>query len=187
MTNDNGSSLRIERLERANRRIKWALGLYMLLSALFAVFVLLRHPRKENTLEANEFVVTDKAGHVMARLGSSPVGTCLEILGKTKEATATLCAGDESGSELLLTTHHGRSRAFLSAGGKFYESVGQTVLPGLIIAEVNGGSISASVGTEGKLGLDLVKEQNAVVISVPESKPAISLLGKDGKTLWTAP
>ncbi len=187
MTDENTSLFRIEKLEAENRRIKWGLGLCIVLLALFTILILTERVRTKNTLEAKEFLLRDRSGQVVARLGSNSVGTCFEILGKTKGASAIMCAGDESGSDLLLTTRHGESRAFLSAGGRMYESVGESMLPGLIIAENGAGVISATVGTKGKLAFGPGTGQNAVVISVPQTKPTIDLLGNNGKTLWNAP
>lgn len=179
MTNENDSLLRIEKLESSNRRIKWYLGLYILTSIPLIVLPLMRASRQAGqTFEAREFLVRDKSGHVTARLGSSPVGTCLEILGESKEATATLCAGDKSGSDLLLTTHHAASRALLSAGGKIYESADGTVLPTLMIAEEGEGIVTATVGADSALALGRRVGQKA---------PAIDVLDGNGKTLWTAP
>lgn len=187
MTDEKTSLLRIEKLETENPRIKWGLGLCIILFTLSTLLMVTERVKTKSTLEAKEFLLRDQAGRVAARLGSSSRGTCFELLGRTKEASALMCAGDESGSDLLLTTRHGESRAFLSADGRMYETVDGTILPGLFIAENGAGIISATVGTKGKLAFGPGTGQNAVVISVPQTKPTIDLLANDGKTLWNAP
>jgi hypothetical protein len=183
--NENEFSFRIEKLETENRRIKLILCFCVVVLGVFTAFVLRERVRAKDTLEAKEFLLKDQSGQTLARLSSGSVGTCFEILGKTNQASAMLCAGDESGSDLLLTTEHGTSRAFLSAGGRMYESVGESILPSLMIAQDGKGLVRATVGTNQNLGLHA--DQNAAVTSISKTQPTINLLDNNGKILWTAP
>jgi hypothetical protein len=179
---------RIRDIEAAHRRFKWYATVAIVVLAGSIVIVMLRtQPRK--TVEAREFLLKDQSGQVLARLGATGLtGTCLEILGKAKEASATICAGDESGSDLQLTTHRGQSRAYLSAGGKLYEALGQTIAPSLIIADGDGANLlSVAVGPKARFLLGHGSEENSVVISISQDKPRISISTKAGKVLWSAP
>jgi hypothetical protein len=73
-------------------------------------------------------------------------------------------------------------RAFLSAGLR-------DLYPGLVIATDDGKRlISASLGTETKLVVGQGTEQNSlVVLTTPENKATLRIVGGTGKTLWTAP
>jgi len=184
---ENESLSRLERLEKENRRIKLALIFCLVLSTVFAFVATMGYVRTKNTVDAKEFLLRDQSGQIVARFGSRSVGTCLEVFGKTKNASATLCAGDESGSGLALTTNHGESRAVLSAGGTMYESIGESMPPSLIIAKNGEGLVNMTVGTDQGLRLARQAGANSILMSVPSARPSISLLDKSGRTLWSSP
>jgi hypothetical protein len=187
MVDETKSTLRIHKIERENRLLKGIIAVHVILSLAFATFVFLERARTKNSLEAKEILLKDQSGRVAARLGSNSIGTCLEILGKTKRAAAAICVGDESGSDLLLTTDHGDSRAFLSAGGKMYESAGENVQPSLTIARNGEGLITATMGAGGDSTPAQQSAESTASISVSQTKPAISLVDKNGKILWIVP
>lgn len=182
------SFTKIRELEAEHRRFKWYTALaFIVLTGLIVIVMLRVLPRK--TIEAREFLLKDRSGQILARLGATELsGTCFEILGKKKDASATLCAGDESGSDLQLTTHHGQSRAYLSAGGKMFEALGQSITPSLTITDGDSASLlSAAVGPKTRLLLGHGSEEDSVVISISQDKPRITISTKAGKVLWSAP
>jgi hypothetical protein len=187
MSDEDRWLLRIENIERENRRLKLVLLLSTLLSMVALALIVTSHFHEKRVLEAQELLLKDSSGDVVARLGSRAVGACFELFGKTKDASAVLCAGDDAGADLLLTTHHGDSRALVSAGGKMYETVGATTVPSLLIAQGGKGFVSLTIGTDRSLGIPHSDAQKTAAVSVLGERPAINLLDSNGKTLWTAP
>jgi hypothetical protein len=188
MTDTQGIESAIERLGAQNRRMKWLLSLLSLLFALLVAWVYLQIGRQKNTMEVQELLLKDRLGQVVARLGTSPAGTCLDLLGKKKVATAEICVADETGSVLSLINDRGDSRALLTAGVRLFESMRESLPPGLTISKANGTYlIDASLGPETKLTVGGGAEHSAVVLSVPRDKPSITVLNSDGKARWTAP
>ncbi|MGA8143980.1 MAG: hypothetical protein WB987_08845 [Candidatus Acidiferrales bacterium] len=122
---------RIEKLEVANLRLKWAGALCLGLLAAIGVFIGLRKPLS-SAVEASEFLLRGRDGKIVAKLSDNAFGTCFEIFGRGKAAGAELCAGDDYGASLSLTNHHGESRAFISAGSKQFESIGSSFVPTLL-------------------------------------------------------
>ena len=179
--------LRIEGIERENRRLKLVLLASALLSMVAIALVVVSHFHEKRILAAREFLLKDSSGDVVARLGSGAVGACLEVFGKTKDASAVLCAGDDAGANLLLTTHHGDSRALMSAGGKMYETVNAPAVPSLLIAQGGKGFVSLTIGTDRSLGIPHSGKQETAAVSLLGDRPAINLLDSNGKALWTAP
>jgi hypothetical protein len=178
---------RIGRVENDNRRIKLAIVATFLLSAVILAFMASGLLRGKQALEAQELLLKDSSGHIVARLGSGPVGACLEILGKTKESSATLCAGDDSGSSLFLAAHHGDSRALVSAGGLIYETPNGNTSPSLMISEGGKDLISLTVGRGQAIGIPQNDRQASPAMYVIGEKPAVSLLKPNGTSIWTAP
>jgi hypothetical protein len=177
MADEDKLLLRIEGVERESRRMKLAMLLSLLLSAA-AIFLILRsQAQMKQSLEAREILLKDSSGHVVARLGPQPIGACLEIFGKTKNASAALCVGDDVGADLLLTTRHGDGRVLISAGGKMYETTDSTKVPSILIAQAGKGLVSLAVGTDQSLG---TPHRDA-------EKPAMSVQDSSGKILWSAP
>ena len=185
MSHENGLVERIEKMERANRRIRWFSALLIVLITL--LLFAWRMERKD-VVQAKEFILKDDSGAVVARLSHTNWGTCLELTGKGQASEASLCVGDDYGSSLQLTNQHGADRAFLSAGLRMVEGPG-TLSPGLVIAKDDGKSlISVSLGTETKLVVGQGTEKNSlVVLATPQMKPTIRILDSTGKTLWTTP
>ena len=177
---------RIEKLEAANLRLTWVAGIILGLLAAFVVIVTVRTATKKS-IEANEFLLRDRDGRIVARLSDKSSGTCFEIVGQAKATSAELCAGDNYGASLSLSNDHGASRAFLSAGSQMLEGSG-SVVPSLLIAKHDGKDlVSATIGAETKLVVGHGTEENSFVVSTTESKSTVSLRGSDGKPHWTAP
>jgi hypothetical protein len=179
--------LRMEKAERENGRMRVALICSMILSVAAVTLTLTSHFLAKHTVQTQELLLKNQSGQVVARLGSRPSGACLEILGQTKDASAMLCAGDETGADLVLTTNHGDSRALMSAGGKMYETIYNDVSPNLLIAQAGKGLVSLTVGTDRSLGIAQKDGENSAAVSVLGQRPRVSLLDKNGKALWSAP
>ncbi|MGB7231517.1 MAG: hypothetical protein WBD19_07580, partial [Candidatus Acidiferrum sp.] len=185
MSDEDRWLFRIERIERENRRLKLVMTLSTLLSIVALALIVTGHFHEKRILEAQEILLKDSSGNVMARIGSRAVGACFEMYGKTKDASVVLCAGDDAGADLLLTTRHGDSRVLISAGGKMYETVGATSVPSLLIAQGGKGFVSLAVGTDPSLGMPHSAAQKSAVVSVLGERPTINLLDSNGKTLWS--
>jgi hypothetical protein len=85
------------------------------------------------TVEANQFVLKDEAGNVIAKLGAQRIdGTCLTLSTKENSATAQLCVGEDGSSGLLLSGKSGHSSISLSTGNNAAEQ-------GLELGQVNTG------------------------------------------------
>jgi hypothetical protein len=179
--------LRIGKAERENRRMRLALICSIVLSMAAVTLALTSHFHAKEVIQTQELLLKNQSGQIVARLGSRPSGACLEILGKTKDASAMLCAGDQTGADLVLTTHHGDSRVLVSAGGKMYETIHDEVPPSLLIAQAGKGLISLKIGTDRSLGIAQENEENSAAVSVLGQRPAVSLLDQNGKELWSAP
>jgi hypothetical protein len=178
--------LRLEKAERHNGRMRLALICSMILSIAAVSLALTSHFLAKHTVQTQELVLKNQSGQVVARLGSRSSAACLEILGQTKDASAMLCAGDETGAGLVLTTHHGDSRALISAGGKMYETIDNSVPPSILIAQAGKGLVSLTVGTDRSLGVAQKDGGNSGAVSVLGQRPTVSLFDEHGKVLWSA-
>jgi len=77
-----------------------------------------RHP---NTIEANQFVVRDRAGNVVAKLGQGSFGeTCLTLIANQNVSVASMCVQDREGALLDLHNLKSESRTTMTPG--FYTS-----------------------------------------------------------------
>jgi hypothetical protein len=91
-----------------------------------------RHPR---TLEANEFLLKDRAGNVVARLGQYNFGdTCLSLTANQNISVANLCVQNNEGSSLDLHNLKSESRVTLTPGFNLYEPPSHFE-PALVITE----------------------------------------------------
>jgi hypothetical protein len=92
-------------------------------------------------MEASEFLVRDRAGNVVARLGQSGFGdTCLTLTANQNVSVADLCVQNGEGASLDLHNLKSESRATLTPGFKMYEPMSH-VQAALVIVE-NGHKIS---------------------------------------------
>lgn len=185
MENETQLLAKVKRLESLYLRITWVGGL---LFVFVAVISLWGRMGSKDSISVREVLIKDEAGRVVAKLGTNDLsGTCLQLKSKEEGSAAELCVGDAATSSLMLSTHRGATRAFLSAGSRLYEN-GGVLSPGLLIADADGEKlVSATLGAETKLIIGRGTENNSVVIAAPPTKPTIKLLGGEGKPLWTAP
>jgi hypothetical protein len=120
-------------IERLRSDIFWTrciLGVAILCLAALNVANFRRHAE---TIEANEFVLKDRAGNVAARLGKDSLGdTCLTLTAREHAAVASMCVEDDVGSSLDLYNRKPESRAVLTPGFHLSEPY-MPVDPALII------------------------------------------------------
>lgn len=176
---------KIRQLEVRSSRIKWlGLTLIAILAALSFVDRLQSH--KTRTVVTSELLLTDTHGKVVATLSTKEGHACLNLDGQDGLARAQLCAGDEYGASLDLTTHKGQTRAILSAGTKLTEGGGE-LTPSLIISEKDGEHlVSASVGENTKVLIGHGTERDSIILS-SRGRPTISVAGESGKIEWSVP
>jgi hypothetical protein len=173
-------------IEKLRRDILWtrcvAAALFLCL-AVASVANWTRHPR---TVEANEFLVKDHAGNVVARLGQSDFGdTCLYLTAKQNISVASLCVQDGEGASLDLLNVKRQSRATLTPGFTIYEPL-YHFQPALSINDAMGSHfVDINVGTETKLvmGHD---SKDSVFISSRTGEPKIVLFGMNQKPVWSS-
>jgi hypothetical protein len=123
---------RIERLQRDVFRTKCVAVVLFLCLAAGSIATWARHPK---TAEANEFLLKDRAGNVVARLGQDGFGdTCLILSAKQNVSVASLCVQNDEGASLDLHNLKSESRATLTPGFNLYEPMSH-VRPALVITE----------------------------------------------------
>jgi hypothetical protein len=173
------------RIETLRRDIFWTrciAGAAFLCLAAVSAATWVRHPK---SLEANEFVVRDPAGNIVARLGQDNLGdTCLTLKAKENVAVASLCVQDKEGSSLDLHNLKSGSRAMLTPGFYSYEPLFQ-FQPALVITErMNTNFADLNVGTETTLTMGH-NSKDSVKISSPAGEPRITLFGANESPVWS--
>ena len=123
---------RIERLQRDVFRTKCVAVMLFLCIAAGGIAT---WERRSKTAEAGEFLLKDRAGNVVARLGQDGFGdTCLTLSANQNISVASLCVQNDEGASLDLHNLKSESRATLTPGFNLYEPRFH-VKPGLVIAE----------------------------------------------------
>jgi hypothetical protein len=187
LSEENDLKLRIKRLERECRRLRFATILAITLLAVFeGANVIESRPR--DSITVREVLLKDESDRIVARLGRRNGATCLDIEGEAKDASAELCAGDKYGSSLSLINSGAKSRAFLTAGSKIDETTAMSDLaPSLIIAREDGKQlIRATLGPQTELLVGHGSQKDSLLLSATEDHPSITVLGNDGKSVWSA-
>jgi hypothetical protein len=173
------------KIETLRRDIFWTrciAGAALLCLAAASVANWRNHPK---TVEANEFLLKDRAGNITARLGQDNFGeTCLTLTAEEHVAIANLCVQDKEGSSLDLHNLKSDSRAMLTPG--FYTSEPLFHFqPALIINEAtNAHFASLNVGTESMLVIGH-NSKDSVRISSPAGEPRITLFGTNENPIWS--
>jgi hypothetical protein len=139
--------------------------------------------RRPETVEANQILLKDKKGNLIAKLGDEGYGsTCLTLFAQVNGPRSELCV-DRSGSFLVLSGPND-SRVSLTPGFSTIEP-SMPIAPGLYIGENNGQNFaSISIGSETSIAIGH-GSMKAIEISSPTGSPAINLFGGDGKKLWS--
>jgi len=153
---------RVRHLEGQNRWICSVGGSVALVLVAAWIFLFIRMT-SHGTLSATEFRLEDHSGRAVARLSSDAWGACFEILGKSRRGTASLCAGDEMGSSLVLDSAREGARVTLTAGMLLREGPG-SLDPGLAISKTNARTAAsiflykgAHLSLDGPAGDDLLQ------------------------------
>ena len=125
----------IANIERLRRNVFWAncvAGVLFLFLLAGSIANWTRHPR---TVEANEFLLRDRAGNVVARLGQYDFGdTCLTLTANQNVSVANLCVQNSEGASLDLHNLKSESRATLTPGFSMYEPLFH-IQPALVITD----------------------------------------------------
>jgi hypothetical protein len=130
------------------RDIFWTRCILAVLAVCLGVAVYAMWTRHPSTIEANEFVVRDRAGNIVARLGAIGLGeTCLELTAKGDTSIANLCVQNEGGAILDLHNLKSESRATLTPGTHGSEGIG--LAPLLSISSTAGDPSIRLTGTTG--------------------------------------
>ncbi|HTU35404.1 MAG TPA: hypothetical protein VMF66_16495 [Candidatus Acidoferrum sp.] len=156
----------IDNLRRSIFRTKCGAGLLFICLGV-GIFALWN--RRVGTVDANELVLRDKAGNVVARLGQDSYSdTCLTLTSNHDASVASLCVDEGGGSVLDLHNLTEGSRAMLTPGFTIYEGTGK-IRPGLMIHGPGDGS------------------SNLVKIWLAPGQPKITVVGERQRVIWSSP
>jgi hypothetical protein len=158
---------RIERLEADNRRLRRA----MLGVALLAAVVLaMGQARPRRTVEADEFVLRDKAGRKRALLGFDSSGhPSLTFYAENSNFTASLDGADEA--SLILLGAGIDEQIALEAGKSVH---GLSILAKGAVARI------WAIGSKAEVSVTDVTHKTGVIIEDRELAPRIGLTDADG-------
>lgn len=92
-----------ERLEKLEKQLRWIKRTGYVAAAVLAVLVLSYRLARYRQVSSQEFVLTDSAGRVRARLASFPEGPGLEVYAASGEPRVQLIGGGEEASLNLYT------------------------------------------------------------------------------------
>lgn len=179
---------RVEKLERANRRLKWAAC-----AALFAA-ILVGCAQRSNTVEADRFLLRDKQGRVRAEMAMSydtgPNGNpSLVLLDENGKERTTVGAGyltsshDDAGN---LTISHDNLKEFttIDAGGlRTWQDDGKkdvTLLVDKLQFSAGAGATARLEGGPGTAALWLFGHDEGGGDILIDAKPAIELSDANG-------
>jgi hypothetical protein len=172
-----------DQIASLRRNIFWSkliVGLLVLI--LFCLLASLM--RRPAIVEANQLLLKDHNGNVIAKLGDAGYGsTCLTLRAQANGPTSELCV-EQHGSYLGLIGPND-SRAILTPGYTTVEPY-MRFGPGLYIGENDGQNfVNVSVGAETKMVISH-NAKNTVEISSAAGAPAlVNLFGSDGKKIWS--
>ena len=124
-------------IQKLHKDIFWTrciLGAALVCLATVIVANSWKHP---NTVEANQFLVRDRAGNVTARLGQDSFGdTCLTLVAEQNISIASMSVQGRGGASLDLHNLKSESSATLTPGFYMFEPLAQVQLA-LIVNGVN--------------------------------------------------
>jgi hypothetical protein len=176
----------LPQIEKLRRDILWTRCVAAVLFLCLAVVSVANWTRHPRTVEASEFLLKDRAGNVVARLGQYDFGdTCLTLTAKQHISVANLCVQDGEGSSLDLHNMKSESRATLTPGFNSHEPLFQ-FQPALIINDaLSSHFVDINVGPETKLvmGHD---SKDSVSISSRAGEPNTVLFDVNQKTIWSS-
>lgn len=117
---DNGSDLLVK-IEKLRRDLFWTKSVGVVLFLVLVVTCITNWRKHPTTIEANEFLLMDKVGNVVARLGQDTGDTCLILKANQNVSIAELCVQNNEGASLDLHNLKSESRAVLTPGFKTRE------------------------------------------------------------------
>jgi len=168
-------SERVAGLEAQNRRFKRLIGSVAILAS---VFLLMGQAQTRRVLEADEFVLKDKAGRPRARLAMEGLDHITPMLVFLDEHGSGVPVAISAGSEpsLTLTRPGTNELVVLGANPRFY---------GLVLYDADSHRAGLAV-QKGVPGLDLFDHDGSPRVSL-RSDPALDLFGKNGKVISSLP
>ena len=176
----------LPQIEKLRRDLLWTKYIVAMLFILLAAASVASWTKRTKAIEANEFLVRDRAGRIVARLGHHDFGdTCLTLTAQQSVSVASLCVQDSEGSSLDLHNLRSDSPATLTPGFNTYEPTFH-FQPALIINQAtNAHFVNINVGAESQLvmGHD---SKNIVSISSRAEDPKVVLYGPNEKPLWVS-
>jgi len=169
------------KIEHLRRQMFWTRCIAGATLLCLAVAATVNWKRHAAIVEANEFLLKDRAGNVAARLGQDNLGnTCLILSAKGHVAVASLCVQDEEGSSLDLHNVKSEARATLTPGFYLWEPHDR-VRPALIIND-SWGTNFAHLNVDREVRLAVGHDsKGSIRISSPAGVPRIVLLDRDEK------
>jgi hypothetical protein len=172
-------------IERLRTEVFWTKCVAAVLVLCLAAASLANWTRHPKTIDANEFLLKDRNGNVVARLGQFDFGeTCLTLTAKQDVSIANLCVQNDEGASLDLHNLKSESRAMLTPGFNLYEPSGH-FQPALVINEgMNSHFVHINLGTETKLTIG-DGSKDSVSISSRAGEPKITLFGANEKPVWS--
>jgi hypothetical protein len=189
-------STEIRELRKAMLLTQWLGGLLILGLITFIVADRIGHPEtveasQTKTVRANQFLLTDDVGNVIARLGAQRFdGTCLTLGEKENSGTARLCAREDGSSGLDLSKKGDQASITLSTGNDAAEQ-------GTELAQINTGLLIRKGGDKDSIDLIVGNDETSffmghggnpsTVISTSQGKSVIDLFGQHGQRIWSAP
>lgn len=125
----------VAKIERLQRDLFWTKVVSALIFLGLSLGIMANWPRYPKKVIAEEFMLQDHAGNILAKLGQSGFGdTCLTLTAKQNVSVASLCVQDEEGSSFDLHNVKSESRIMITPGFNMYEPKSR-VLPALVMSE----------------------------------------------------
>ncbi len=176
----------LAQIDKLRRDLFWSKCATAVLFLCLTILVIANWTRHPKTVEASEFLVKDRFGNVVAKLGQSDFGdTCLTLTAKQSVSVASLCVQDEEGSSLDLHNLKSDSRATLTPGFNSNEP-NFHFQPALVINEgMNSHFVHINLGTETKLTIGAGSKDIVSILS-RMGEPKITLFGVNEKPIWSS-
>jgi hypothetical protein len=125
----------VAKIERLHRDLFWTKTVAALLFLCLGAGIIANWTRHPKTVMAEEFLVRDRHGNIVAKLGQYGFGdTCLTLTAKQNVSVASLCVQDEEGASLDLHNLKSESRVMATPGLNLYEPMSH-LQPTLVISE----------------------------------------------------
>lgn len=128
-------SLLVAKIERLQRDLFWTKIVSALIFLCLSFGIIANWPRYPKRVIAEEFILQDRSGNILAKLGQYGFGnTCFTLTAKQNVSVTSLCVQDEEGASLDLHNLRNESRVMVTPGFNLYEPKSR-VLPALVMSE----------------------------------------------------